>query len=61
MKKEGVQSLKVDGAEISLSPVAFFKRTRTPKTEKKSDHIPTENFSDEDVLMWSVQNAGMNG
>jgi hypothetical protein len=61
MKREKVQSLKVENLELHLSPYAFSTRTRVSKKVKNSDHVPTDNYSDEDILMWSANAGGLNG
>lgn len=62
----GVLSLKTGDFDITLGnenrPESYYKRkkTSTTETDNTSDNIETEELTDEQVLMWSVQ-EGMNG
>lgn len=61
MKKEGIQSLKCGDIELHLSPYAVIPKVKTSKNKSSSDHIPTEGYSDEDILNWSVPTVGLDG
>lgn len=62
MKKEGIQSLKCGDIEIHLSPYAVITKTKaTSKNKSAPDHIPTEGFTDEQILNWSAPSVGLDG
>lgn len=69
-RQNGVQKLKAKGIEIEISPVAAYldaqskldqstaNQTQTPvdqKTPKKSLDLISDDPTEEDLLMWSVQ------
>ena len=62
----GVLSLKTGEFDITLGnenrPESYYKRkkTSTEDTTTTSDTIETDELTDEQVLMWSVQ-EGLNG
>jgi len=63
MKKEGVQVLRSGDLEIHLSAYAVIPQQKKSKTKNKtnSDYIPTEGYTDEDILNWSAPSVGLNG
>lgn len=62
MKKEGIQSLKCGEIELHLSPYAIIPKPKTAsKKSSKSEHIPSEGFTDEEILNWSASPVGLNG
>lgn len=51
-KKHGVTSFEMNGVKVQLDPYHQASSGRKPKENK--EQFTTEEFTDEEVLMWSV-------
>lgn len=61
-RKKGVQTIKLDGVELSLREEAPPSQYKRKKAEQTSEEIKVEEgFNSEDILFWSSQGIeGMN-
>jgi len=56
-RKQGIDSLEIDGIKIVFGETPSKANLNTDNKDPETPAEPSE----EDLLMWSVQNAGLNG
>jgi hypothetical protein len=62
MRSNGILSLKVNGAELLLSPEALFPQSKSdskfkPQQAEELANIPAQKqYTDEEIMFWSAPN-----